>query len=415
MISAFLRTWVWAGIRRDTLANVSPARLTNLISLLVFLVLLVHLPLHLAFWQQGGDLQALSLLFHALLCTLIPLCSALGYQIFARRLLLICFASYISLSSLYIGYGSAIHWYFIQGIFISPFLYSLDERWRLWLAMGMYLTLFLLLEYLALSPFIQPGSDYQQVIRQFTITGIALACIPCVYFIHRDHACSWSQVSRERLRSESLLLNILPRPIAERLKLSDKPVADYFANATVLFTDIEGFSGISCHRSPIELVTYLNALYSEFDRLLKLHRLEKIKTNGDEYMAVSGVPVASLDHAVRACQCALDMLKAFEKISHQHGIQNGLRIGLNSGELVAGVIGKNKFSYDLWGDSVNLASRMESQGQSNRIQVSEFTYRLCRHAFTFEPRGRIPIRGMGEYQVYWLKGEVASLTQAKSA
>lgn len=403
MIIRLLRAWIWAGIDRNWRQDLSPARLTNLLALLVLVVLLMHLPLHLMYWSQGGDLQAILLLIHCLICPLVPLASHLGNPVLARRILLFCFASFITLSSLYLGHYSATHLFLIQGCVLSPFLYKADENRLIWFSVSIFILLFVTLAYQEINHLgIDFNGDYQQAVRQVTHVSFSLASLICAYFIRRDHISSWSKLYAEQSRSHKLLLNILPESIAERLKSNPKTLADYHSSATVLFADICHFTNITNSRSPEQLVAFLNELYGEFDRLLKIHGLEKIKTNGDEYMAVCGVPDYKPDHAFRTCRCALDIMNCFSRISDLYRISNGLRIGINTGEVVAGVIGTNKFSYDLWGDSVNLASRMESQGDSNRIQVTEYTYRLVRHHFEFNHRGRILIKGMGEYHTYWL-------------
>ncbi|ALS98618.1 adenylate/guanylate cyclase domain-containing protein [Lacimicrobium alkaliphilum] len=398
-----IRAWIWAGIDKNWRQDVSPARLTNLLALLVLIVLLMHLPLHLMYWSQGGDLQAILLLIHCLICPLVPLASHLGNPALARRILILCFTSFITLSSLYLGHYSATHLFLIQGCVISPFLYKADENRLIWLSVSIFVLLFVVLAYQEINHLgITYQGEYQQAVRQVTHISFALASLLCAYFIRRDHISSWSKLYKEQSRSHKLLLNILPESIAERLKSSPKTLADYHSSATILFADISHFTDITNSRSPEQLVAFLSELYGEFDTLLKTHGLEKIKTNGDEYMAVCGVPDYRPDHALRTCRCALDILDCFDRVSDLYNIPNGLRIGINTGEVVAGVIGTNKFSYDLWGDSVNLASRMESQGVSNRIQVSEYTYRLVRHHFDFSHRGRILIKGMGEYHTYWL-------------
>ncbi|GGD53748.1 adenylate/guanylate cyclase domain-containing protein [Lacimicrobium alkaliphilum] len=398
-----LRAWIWAGIDKNWRQDVSPARLTNLLALLVLIVLLMHLPLHLMYWSQGGDLQSILLLIHCLICPLVPLASHLGKPALARRILILCFASFIILSSLYLGHYSATHLFLIQGCVISPFLYKADENRLIWLSVSIFVLLFVVLAYEEINYLgITYQGEYQQAVRQVTHISFALASLLCAYFIRRDHISSWSKLYKEQSRSHKLLLNILPESIAERLKSSPKTLADYHSSATILFADISHFTDITNSRSPEQLVAFLSELYGEFDTLLKTHGLEKIKTNGDEYMAVCGVPDYRPDHALRTCRCALDILECFDRVSGLYNISNGLRIGINTGEVVAGVIGTNKFSYDLWGDSVNLASRMESQGVSNRIQVSEYTYRLVRHHFDFSHRGKILIKGMGKYHTYWL-------------
>ncbi|MCB0195880.1 MAG: response regulator [Anaerolineae bacterium] len=209
-------------------------------------------------------------------------------------------------------------------------------------------------------------------------------------------------LQQEQKKSEQLLLNILPKSIANRLKQSPKVIAERFKEVTVLFADIVGFTQLSVKISPEEVVNLLNDIFSCFDGLADKYGLEKIKTIGDAYMAVAGLPMPSPDHAVDAAGMALEM---------QHkivGITDGqlqVRIGLHSGPVVAGVIGKKKFSYDLWGDTVNTAHRMETHGLAGQIQVTETTYGLLPNTFLFEPRGRVKVKGKGEMFTYLLIGK----------
>jgi adenylate cyclase len=203
----------------------------------------------------------------------------------------------------------------------------------------------------------------------------------------------------ERERSESLLLNILPAPIAARLKDGEKVIADQFDEATVLFVDIANFTPLASNMSPDKLVDMLNGIFSVFDSIVEKHGLEKIKTMGDAYMAVGGLPLPNKYHAEAVANAALDMLNEFPKLTEQC-LQ--LRIGIHTGPVVAGVIGKNKFNYDLWGDTVNIASRMQSHGQPNHIQVSAKTYEYLKDKFMLKPRGEIEIKGKGTMQTYMM-------------
>lgn len=203
----------------------------------------------------------------------------------------------------------------------------------------------------------------------------------------------------ERERSESLLLNILPAPIAARLKDGEKVIADQFDEATVLFVDIANFTPLASNMAPDKLVDMLNGIFSVFDSIVEKHGLEKIKTMGDAYMAVGGLPLPTNNHAEAVANAALDMLAEFPKLTDQC-LQ--LRIGIHTGPVVAGVIGRNKFNYDLWGDTVNIASRMQSHGQPNHIQVSAKTYEYLKDKFMLQPRGEIEIKGKGTMQTYMM-------------
>ncbi len=210
-------------------------------------------------------------------------------------------------------------------------------------------------------------------------------------------------IALEQEKSEQLLLNILPSTIASRLKESNKTIADSFTEVTILFADIVGFTKLSSQVSPVKLVELLNQIFSAFDELADKHQLEKIKTIGDAYMVVGGIPEPRADHAEAIAEMALDMQAEIFKINQKSQRNFAIRIGINSGEVVAGVIGKKKFIYDLWGDAVNTASRMESHGIPNTIHVTIDTYNLLADKYLFEERGLIDVKGKGEMQTYILK------------
>lgn len=207
---------------------------------------------------------------------------------------------------------------------------------------------------------------------------------------------------QEQEKSEQLLLNILPEPIAERLKHEHQIIAEDFAEVSVLFADIVGFTQLSSSMPPITLLNLLNQIFSSFDELCEHHRLEKIKTIGDAYMVVGGLPRSPLNHAHAIARMALDMQGAITQFRDQTGQAFNMRIGINTGPVVAGVIGLKKFSYDLWGDTVNIASRMESQGIPGRIQVTAATYEKLKDTFEFEQRGMIDVKGRGKMTTYFL-------------
>ncbi|NES95009.1 MAG: adenylate/guanylate cyclase domain-containing protein [Desertifilum sp. SIO1I2] len=216
---------------------------------------------------------------------------------------------------------------------------------------------------------------------------------------------AYDKLAAEQQRSEQLLLNILPSSIAERLKYEPTTIADSFAEVSVLFADIVGFTALSDRISPPELVQLLNQIFSRFDQLAEQHQLEKIKTIGDAYMVVSGLPEPKSDHADAIASMALDMQASLDEFNAQVQQDFRIRIGIATGPVIAGVIGIKKFIYDLWGDTVNMASRMESQGIAGRIQVTEATYNRLKSKYIFESRGSIQIKGKGAMLTYLLVGK----------
>ena len=205
-------------------------------------------------------------------------------------------------------------------------------------------------------------------------------------------------------QSESLLLNILPKTIAEQLKQSTDAIAEHFDEVSILFSDIVGFTPLSARLSPIDLVKLLNDMFSKFDKLAEKYQLEKIKTIGDAYMVAAGLPLRRENHAQAIAEMALDMQDSIHQFCRDNREEFQIRIGIHSGPVVAGVIGKKKFIYDLWGDTVNVASRMESSGTPGKIQISSDTYELLKNRYIVEKRGQISVKGKGEMITYWLVG-----------
>jgi class 3 adenylate cyclase len=209
----------------------------------------------------------------------------------------------------------------------------------------------------------------------------------------------------EQERSERLLLNVLPAPIAARLKAGDAVIADAFPEVTVLFADLVDFTRRSQRIGPAQVVAALNELFSAFDRLAQRHGLEKIKTIGDAYMVAGGLPEPRPDHAEAIAEMALGIREEVARRTDPSGQPLQVRIGIDTGPVEAGVIGTAKFSYDLWGDTVNTASRMESHGIPGCIQVTSRTYQRLRDSYRFERRGPILVRGVGEMVTYFLVGK----------
>ncbi len=208
----------------------------------------------------------------------------------------------------------------------------------------------------------------------------------------------------EQVKADNLLLNILPRSIADRLKDDTHTIADQFSSASILFADVVDFTPWSKGRSPADVVGMLDHLFSHFDTLADRYGLEKIKTIGDCYMVAAGVPTPRPDHARALVLMALDMLEAMRSSDEVGHLGLELRVGVNSGPVVAGVIGRKRFLYDLWGDAVNTASRMESQGTPGRIQITRATLELIDDEFECEPRGTIAVKGKGEMDVWYVLG-----------
>jgi adenylate cyclase len=227
------------------------------------------------------------------------------------------------------------------------------------------------------------------------IVGVSLTTYLLLQYFVRQRDAALAQ-------SEGLLLNVLPRSIAERLKRDPGVIAEAHDEVTVLFADVVDFTAFTERTEPSRVVGLLDEIFSAFDALAERHGVEKIKTIGDAYMAASGLPTPRVDHAEAMAAMALDMRAAFGELCTVLGLDLAIRIGMDSGPVVAGVIGRHKFIYDLWGDTVNTASRMESHGLPGAIQVSEAVYRRLSHDYEFEARGEIEVKGKGRRLAYLL-------------
>jgi adenylate cyclase len=235
------------------------------------------------------------------------------------------------------------------------------------------------------------------------LAGSIVFILLATFLGQRDRAMD--ALAREQERSERLLLNVLPREIAPRLKAGESPIADAYEHATVLFADVVGSTMLAEQLDAKQLVALLNRIFSRFDVLAESHGVEKIRTIGDNFMCVAGVPRRRADHAQAAARLALDMRAYVDELHAGGEDQIDFRIGMNSGPCVGGVIGLRKFVFDIWGDPVNTASRMESHGVPGRIHLSDATYELIREEFECEPRGTIEVRGKGAMRTWFLIGE----------
>src|SRR5215207_2525181 len=302
----------------------------------------------------------------------------------------------------------ASRFYFTGLILVSMWAYGLS-RLRFWYAVIANLLIMAGYEYASIEVKQLLASETGIVIftmHNFFFLGANIIGIFTSYNLERYTRRDFLQkhtIQAEREQSDKLLYNVLPERIAEKLKLSSDTIAEEFSSASVLFADIVNFTPISARFGPLEVVDMLNELFSHFDGLVDKYGAEKIQIAGDGYMVAAGVPVARKNHALVLAYLALDMLeyvKIQEFLGGRHSIE--IRIGLNSGPLIAGVIGRTKFVKALWGDMVNTASRMESHGASGKIQITRETYELVKDNFECEYIGEIAVKGKGKMEAWYL-------------
>jgi guanylate cyclase len=327
------------------------------------------------------------------------------YRFFrSSQLVLILVLPFLLMAALggYINSSAVILWSFICPI--GALLFARHEQSPRWLAAYLFL--------LILSGFLQPFVNHtnhlpQELIIVFYVLNLGavstIAFVLLHYFVGQKNV-AYRLLKTEQDRSEALLLNVLPREIADRLKGGETIIADHHPSISILFADLVGFTPLTNVLSPTEMVEMLNEIYSHFDSLIEKYGVEKIRTIGDNYMIASGLPQPRPDHAQVLARLALDMNAYIASLPPVGGQRLSFRMGMNSGPAIAGVIGQKKFAYDVWGDAVNTASRMESQGAPGKIQITQATHDLIREDFRCELNGPVMIKGKGEMVTWFLVG-----------
>lgn len=376
-----------------------------------------------AIWQEGGgpglDLDLhfkgeglqfvfTSDLFFLIVYNLAWLLMRLGRQRSGRILLGIGVVANLASLTHYHGLAPGVHYYFFPAFAASWMIFTPREiALRYLLTFASVASFLFFIYYFAVAgatpmdhgPKSKTAADiYLLVNASLSVFALGAA----VYYFYLAGQRAEAQLDQERRRSDELLLNILPAPVAQRLKLGEQLIADRYESATVLFADIVNFTPLSARLAPEELVRLLNRIFSDFDALADRFQLEKIKTIGDAYLAVGGVPQRREGHAIDIVRMAVAMQQSIAAYQMEGETKITLRIGVHSGPLVAGVIGRRKFIYDLWGDTVNTASRMESQGLPGRIHLTEPTRLLLGDQFALEDRGEMEIKGKGLMRTYLL-------------
>lgn len=311
-----------------------------------------------------------------------------------------------SLAIYYLGWGYGFQYYLLVIVafaFMMNFKSMVVPGTMFFVCLLSFLGFYYEVQYWNM-PHVDLGATVRETFLMANVTS-AFAILAIMSYVYSEAARNAeAKLELERQKSEKLLLNILPVSIAQRLKEDDTVIADHFDSATVLFSDIVGFTAMSEHLTPTELVGRLNRIFSAFDDLAEKYGLEKIKTIGDAYMVAGGFPELRDSHAKDVSAMALDMLEAVAECNLEMEQSLNIRIGIHSGPAVAGVIGIKKFVYDVWGDTVNTASRMESSSLPGRIQLSEQAAALLDGEFVTEERGTVEVKGKGVMKTYWLLG-----------
>lgn len=334
----------------------------------------------------------------------VPLLARVNNVIAATVFVVVAYSSLLFVGT-QIGMDSGVQFYFLVSASLAVLVLGIDHLLLAGSVVTIGAALVIGMEFLVPADTgIQPRWALEASFVFATI-GAYLLIFVTVWYAMREVSRAEAAMEVEYERSEALLANILPSPVAEKLKNpAHGVIADSYEDASILFADIAGFTERASGIAPRDLVGFLDRLYTTFDRLVDRHGLEKIKTTGDSYMVVSGVPMPRPDHVEAIARLALDMARAVAGLRDPRGDPVPLRIGIAAGPVVAGVVGARRFFYDVWGDAVNVAARMESTDPEGRIQVPQNVYERLRDEFVFEERGEIPIKGKGLMRTWYLVG-----------
>nr|WP_308207412.1 adenylate/guanylate cyclase domain-containing protein [Mycolicibacterium komossense] len=351
-------------------------------------------------WPIGVSNVATGVVF-----LLIPLLAKFGELVAPLAFIVVAYAS-VFFICWQIGTGSGLQFYLLVSASILVLVLGVERIALAGILAGVGAVLVIVLEVMVPS---DTGLQPAWTLTIGFITSVLTASVMAfatVWFAMRETARAEVAMEGEYQRSETLLSNMLPASIATRLKdpTRDRMIADRYDDASILFADIAGFTERASDTAPCDLVAFLDQLYTAFDLLVDRHGLEKVKTSGDSYMVVSGVPIARPDHLQALAALALDMSEVAATLRDPTGRLVPMRIGIAAGPVVAGVVGSRRFFYDVWGDAVNVASRMESTDQEGRIQVPDAVYQRLKSQFFLEERGDVVIKGKGVMHTWYLVG-----------
>ena len=379
-------------------------RFTNSIALIVCFFIIQNIALSIYYHQQIA--MAIQVM-HLVAIALVPYFNFRGKRILATSWFSGAAIIFVTVYAVIFTLDSYNFIFLSMIIFLQFFLFSPAEKKYIIIFTAITVLCFagaVLYPQLHEAPLLPIPQGLLVAQRMNSLVGIPILSILFGVYAFSTINKAEQEAAREKEKTEQLLLNVLPQAVAERFKNDRSCLAEGYKSVSVLFADIVGFTTLSEKISPDGLVMFLNDVFSKFDAYTEEYGLEKIKTIGDAYMVAGGVPVATHDHAVKICRMALKMQEVIKEIKDPNGKPLQMRIGISTGPVTAGVIGVKKFIYDLWGDTVNTASRMESHALEGSIQVTSEVYLLVKDKFNCKERGTIGIKGKGNMLTYFLEG-----------
>lgn len=400
-----LRTWISFGTEKFEGAAKRRIVMTNVLVALISGLCMPHLVFFLLWDPAGLWIPITMVALAAILFQVTPLLHALNPYAGGIYNLTLWITFAMTMAWMFSA-QSAVHFYLLAGATTAIAIFGVRQNALSIFSIGLGLGCFIYadLVFTEPAPFLELEPAFLGIFYAISIPVAMLFIFVMVFWGFRQANIAEDALQREYEYSERLLENMLPSPIAAQLKRNPgQTIADSHEEVTILFADIVGFTPRASQQKPDELVKFLNQLFTRFDDLANHHGLEKIKTLGDAFMVAGGMPEPQPDHAERVAQMALDMVDETERFSAEMGEKVELRIGIHSGPVVAGVIGTRKPFYDVWGDTVNTAARLETFGTNGKIQVTADTKARLQKAFTFTERGQVDIKGKGPLDLYYLE------------
>jgi len=382
-------------------------RFTNSLSLIICGFIIQNEILSIYYKQP---LIVLIQFIHFVMISLVPVFNYRGKRVLASAWFSGVAIFFVTIYAIIFTLGSYNFAFLTFIIFLQFFLFSASEKKYIIIFVAITSLCFagvLIWSGLSVQPLLSIPKGLLAAQRWNSLVGLPMLCIAVGLYAFSTINEAEREATREREKTEQLLLNILPQAVAERFKNDQSYLAEGFESVTVLFADIVGFTSFSEKTKPDALVKFLNEIFSKFDGLTETYGLEKIKTIGDAYMVAGGVPIRSDNHTRKICQMALKIQEIIQDIKDPNGEPLRVRIGISTGPVTAGVIGVKKFIYDLWGDTVNTASRMESHSVDGTTQITSEVYELVKNEFDCKERGTIQVKGKGAMTTYFLTGAKA--------
>ncbi|WJG10894.1 adenylate/guanylate cyclase domain-containing protein [Aliiglaciecola sp. LCG003] len=408
MFKKWFKYIAFLGVDTNHLDDISPLKIINILVLMINVLLIAQLPLIGWFWQYSGIWVLLNSCIHIPLFFSVLLLNKYGHFLSGRALFMLAYISLISVSSLAWKTNLHFHFFFLVALFVSPFLYQAWEYRQVRINLFIYFCCYCGLEFYWLNRLQKNnGVTIEETILTLgnTLFLFLAALISCT-LVHQNHRLAYSRATHHKAKIHQVLFKTLPERIINKLldsshKVNTSIPAQYHFGS-VLFIDIVDYTQFCHNTDKQKLIKVLDTLYQNFDTLALQHGLEKIKTNGDQYMAVCGVLEAQACPSITCCRGAMALLASVQKTNQQLNIQLEVRVGIATGTLICGIVGRNSYAFDVWGDTVNRAARIESNGQIDRIQVCQSTYELSNHLLAFEPKTKINAKGLGTIDVYVL-------------